>query len=69
MANIEKNCCAIVDDVVLQNGVSAGYTDVDADTKRFNMFCDKGYISQPKRFVGALDRNGNFYRFTKRGEK
>ena len=69
MADIEKNCYSIVDETVLQNGVSAGYIDVDADTKRFNMFCDKGYMSQPKMFVGALDRNGNHYRFTKRGKK
>lgn len=34
MADIEKNSYSIVDETVLQNGVSAGYIDVDADTKR-----------------------------------
>ena len=69
MANIEINSCSVIDETVLKNGVSVGYTDVDAETKRFNLFCDKGYMTQPKMFVGALDRNGNHYRFTKRGEK
>lgn len=68
MENIDKNCCQMVAETVMQNSVSAGYTDVDAETKRFNLFCDKGYTPQPKIFVGALDGNGNHYRFSKRGE-
>ena len=68
MQGIEKNCGSQVAENVMRNSVSVGACDVDADTRRFNIFCDKGYMSPPKMFVGALDSNGNHYRFTKRGE-
>ena len=68
MQNIEKNCCSMIAETVMRNGVSVGNCDIDAETRRFNTFCDKGYIPVPKMFVGALDCNGNHYKFTKRGE-
>lgn len=57
MEGIERDLdlCVSNVDVTMLNGTDRDGTDIDVGE----------YIPKPKVFIGALDKNGNHYRFTK----